>query len=128
MKSKISRFDIGLLLLRLGLSAVFLWFGFNQLLNPDAWIRIVPDYATNLLHVSAATIVLINAIIEIVLGSLLAMGLWVRIVAFVLALHLIPITIEMGFSPTGTRDFGLVLAMLALSFIYDYKPELQTLA
>lgn len=127
MKS-LTRFDIGILLLRLGLSAVFLWFGFNQLFNPEAWTRIVPDYATNLLGVSAATIVLANGIIEVVLGSLLALGLWVRVVAFILALHLIPITLEMGFGATGARDFGLVLAVFALSLMYNYKSEPQTLA
>lgn len=122
------RFDIGMLLLRFGLAAVFLWFGFSQLFDSLKWVTIVPDYAVNLLHLPPAMIVMGNGIIEVILGSLLAMGFWVRIVAFILALHLIPITLEMGFSATGARDFGLVLAMLALSFIYNYKPEPQTVA
>ena len=111
-----------------GLAAVFLWFGFSQLFDSLKWVTIVPDYAVNLLHLPPAMIVMGNGIIEVILGSLLAMGFWVRIVAFILALHLIPITLEMGFSATGARDFGLVLAMLALSFIYNYKPEPQTVA
>lgn len=125
-KFKLSRFDIGMLLLRFGLAAVFLWFGFSQLFDSLKWVSLVPDYAVNLLHIPPAMIVIGNGIIEIVLGCLLAMGFWVRIVSFILALHLIPITLEMGFGATGVRDFGLVCAMFALSLIYNFKSEEQT--
>jgi hypothetical protein len=63
-------------------------------------------------------IVMANGAFEIVLGSLLAMGFFVRIIAFVLALHLLPIALEFGFVATGVRDIGLALASFALSFVY----------
>lgn len=121
--NKLSRFDTGLLILRLGIAAVFLWFGFSQLFDSLAWVAIVPDWATNLLHIPPAMIVLGNGVIEVVLGSLLALGFGVRIVSFILALHLIPITFDMGFTATGVRDFGLTLASLALCFLYDSKEK-----
>ncbi len=120
--SKFTRFDIGILILRLGMAAVFLWFGFSQLFDSLAWVAIVPEWASNFLHIPPAMIVIGNGIVEVVLGSLLALGLWVRVVSFILALHLIPITLDMGFTAIGARDFGLVLASLALSFIYNFKP------
>jgi uncharacterized membrane protein YphA (DoxX/SURF4 family) len=120
---KLSRFDIGLLILRLGIAAVFLWFGFSQLFDSLAWVAIVPDWAVNILNIPPAMIVLGNGVIEVVLGSLLALGFWVRIVSFILALHLIPITLDMGFTAIGVRDFGLTLASFALSFLYDSKEK-----
>lgn len=119
---QLSRQEFGVHLLRLGIAAVFLWFGFSQLLNSLSWVAIVPEWAVNLLHIPPAMIVLGNGIFEVILGSLLAMGFFVRIVACILALHLIPIAFDFGLVATGIRDFGLIIASLALSFIYN-KPQ-----
>lgn len=105
-------------LLRLGLAGVFLYFGFSQLLDSLAWVSIVPEWAVNVIHLPPAMIVMGNGVFEVILGSMLAMGFYVRIIAFVLALHLIPITLDFGFSPTAVRDFGLIIAALTLSLIY----------
>lgn len=117
----LSRQTWGLLVLRLGLAAVFLWFGFSQLLNSLEWVALVPAWAVTLLHLPPAMIVLGNGLMEVVLGTLLAMGFFVRLISFVLALHLIPITLDFGLSATGVRDFGLVIAALSLSLLYEKK-------
>lgn len=116
--NNISRQTFGIHLLRLGLAGVFLWFGFSQLIDSLQWVTIVPDWAVNLLHLPPAMIVMANGVFEIVLASLLAMGFFVRITSFILALHLILIAFDFGFSATGIRDIGLVLSSFALSFIY----------
>jgi uncharacterized membrane protein YphA (DoxX/SURF4 family) len=118
MSFQISRQQFGLHLLRLGLAGVFLWFGFSQLLDSLRWVSVVPQWAVDLLRIPPAMIVMANGAFEIVLGSLLAMGFFVRIIAFVLALHLLPIALEFGFVATGVRDIGLALASFALSFVY----------
>lgn len=123
----ISRQKLGLHVLRLGLSAVFLWFGFSQLIDSLNWVGLVPDWATNLLRIPPAMIVMGNGLFEIVLGTLLAMGFFVRIISLVLALHLLPIALDFGLVATGVRDFGLVFASLALSLIYT-KDEPVTIA
>lgn len=115
---KISRQKLGLQLLRLGLAAVFLWFGFSQLLDSLSWVSIVPTWAVNLMHLPPAMIVMMNGLAEVVLGSMLAMGFFVRITSFLLAIHLLIISLEFGLVATGIRDLGLVIATLALSFIY----------
>ncbi len=112
---------IGFEILRLSLAGVFLWFGFSQLFNSLAWVGIVPDWAVNFLHMPPAFIVLGNGLLEVVLGSLLALGILSRYVALVLALHLFVIAFEMGFSAIGIRDFGLSFATLAIFFIAPQK-------
>lgn len=115
---QLSRQKIGIHILRLGLAGVFLWFGFSQIIDSLRWVSIVPDWAVSLLHLPPAMIVMGNGAFEIVLGTLLAMGFFVRIISLILALHLLPIALDFGLVATGIRDFGLIIASLALSLIY----------
>lgn len=112
------RQNIGIHLLRLGLASVFLWFGFSQLFDSLKWVSIVPDWAVNLLHIPPAMIVMGNGLFEVTLGTLLAMGIWVRFCSFVLGLHLLVISFDFGLSAIGVRDFGLTIASFALSLVY----------
>ena len=112
-----TRVQIGLLVLRLGLSSVFLWFGFSQLLDGINWVGWVPEWAVSFLHLPPAMIVLGNGLFEVVLGTLLALGLWTRFVALLLTLHLALITFDIGLTAIGVRDFGLTLATAALAFV-----------
>jgi uncharacterized membrane protein YphA (DoxX/SURF4 family) len=114
----ISRQELGVHILRLGLAGVFLWFGFSQLINSLEWVAIVPDWAVQLLHIPPAMIVMANGLFEVVFAGALAMGFFVRPASFILALHLIVIVFDLGLTATGVRDLGLVLSSLALSCIY----------
>lgn len=117
------------LLLRVSLSAVFLWFGTSQLGNPSMWTSTVPDWATNLSGMNAQTIILLNGIFEVLAASLLIIGIAVRPIALLLAAHLFVIALEFGLSPTGVRDFGLTFATLSLAlsgedrFCFGYTPK-----
>jgi uncharacterized membrane protein YphA (DoxX/SURF4 family) len=109
--------NIGLLILRLGLAAVFLWFGFSQLFDGINWVSLVPEWAVNIAHLPPAMIVLANGLFEVVFGTLLALGILTRYVAILLALHLAFIAFQMGLTAIGVRDFGLVTALIALGFL-----------
>jgi uncharacterized membrane protein YphA (DoxX/SURF4 family) len=113
-----TRQDIGIHVLRLGLAGVFLYFGLSQLTDASSWTTLVPAWATGPLNLEPSTIVLANGTMEVVLGLLLAMRIWVRPIALILALHLIPIALGFGISATGVRDFGLSVATFALSLIH----------
>lgn len=114
---------MGLYLLRFGLAALYLWFGFSQIFDGVAWVAWVPEWTVNLLHLPPAMIVLLNGSFEVICGVLLAVGLFVRPVAFILALHLALITYDIGLTAIGVRDFGLTMATLALAFLSTPKTD-----
>lgn len=121
---KLSKQELSQHILRLGLAAVFLWFGFSQLLDSLQWVAIVPDWAVALIHLPPAMIVMANGLLEVVLGSLIALGFFVGPAAAILALHLFVIALDFGFSAIGVRDFGLVFATIALSLM-SFEKKVQ---
>ena len=113
MKNK----DLPVALLRWSLALVFLYFGFSQVVNPSAWAGLVPEFLTKS-FLSANNIVMMNAILEITLGIFLASGIHTKFSSLTLAIHLFFITLSMGFSPIGARDFGLTVATFVI-FLSD---------
>ncbi len=107
-------------LLRIALSLVFLYFGFQQITAPDVWVDFVPSFLTSTI-ITAANIVMVNGVLELTLGTFLLMGLYTRISALILSLHLFGITTSIGFTPLGVRDFGLAAATLVL-FLQNVHP------
>ncbi len=103
----------GPVLLRVGLFLVLLWFGFNQLLHPEMWTRLVPVWAASIFG-DASTTVHVNGYFEIVMAILLVLGVQVRVVGFMLGLHLIGIASSFGLSSTGVRDWGLCIAAFSI--------------
>lgn len=116
-----SRENLGLYLLRFGLVVVYIYFGYAQLMDPVSWSGIVPDWATSISTLDAVTIVYMNAIFEIVFALLLATGVWTRWVSFILGVHLAVITMTLGFSAEGARDFGLTMATFAHGLLEKNK-------
>ncbi len=102
------------LVLRLGLAIVILWFGVNQLLSPEQWTAWVPGW-TAALGLTPETVVFLNGIFEIVTGLLLVLGVYTRLIALVLFVHLLVIVFEIGITAIGMRDAGLATAFLALA-------------
>lgn len=112
-----TRLEWGILVLRLGLAALFLWFGISQLVDSVNWVSWVPEWAVNTLHIPPAMIVLANGAFEVIAGALIACNILTRWAALVLALHLAVITAEIGMTQIGVRDFGLTMATLALALL-----------
>lgn len=111
------RTEWGIFVLRVGLAVLFLWFGFSQFLDQAAWTSWVPEWAMNLTGLEAEMIVLLNGGFEIAFGVLLALGLYVRPAALLLALHLAFITFEIGLNSVGLRDFAIMMATFALALM-----------
>ncbi len=93
------------------------------------WTGIVPSWATSISGLSALTIVHINGTFEICAALLLGMGIAVRWVALLLALHLFVIAGSFGFTSIGIRDLGLSFSTLAVSLFgtdrwsFSYRPD-----
>ena len=101
--------------LRLGLAAVFFWFGFTQIFDQSGWTGLIPAWITSLTGMSAETIVLFNGIAEVIGAFLLACGFYTRIVAALLALHLLTIIFDVGLGAVGVRDAGLMFALISVA-------------
>jgi uncharacterized membrane protein YphA (DoxX/SURF4 family) len=100
--------------LRIGISLLYLWFGFSQIFNPGEWISFLPDYAS-LVPVSREHIVLINGLSEVFMASLILIGWKVRWVASFLAIHAFHILITVGYNAIGVRDFGILVAVVTIA-------------
>ena len=106
---------IGLLLLRIGLGGVFLWFGTDKFIHPDIWVNYIPQWFPMLIPVSI--FVLLMGIAETLVGLLILAGFYTRTAAVIAALMLVPILISLGYNEIGVRDFGLLLLSLGLAFL-----------
>ncbi len=110
--------------LRFGLVILFLWFGLSQVTNPGAWTSWLPTW-TQSLPVSGTALVLFNGLFEAGLGAALAAGFWARLVATLLALHLLLIAYEVGYNDIGVRDFCLAIATSAIALFGPDKYSLD---
>lgn len=99
------------LILRIGLGAVMLWFGSQQLMEPEVWTSWVPAWAS---FMPAEKIVMLNGLLEVVLGAMLLLGVFVRPAAAVLFAHLVVIIFDIGITEIGVRDIGIAAGLLAL--------------
>ena len=111
-------------ILRIGLVTLFLWFGFSQMTSPGDWVAWVPAWPTELTGLSAQTIVLLNGGFEVVFGTLLALGFFMRWVALLLSIHLFLIAYEIGYNDIGVRDFALAIATLSVAM---FRPDQYTI-
>ena len=109
--------------LRISMSLVFLYFGFSQVLNPDMWTGYVPEILTGSI-LTSNNIVMMNGIIELILGIYLITGIYTRVSSLILSVHLLFITLSIGMTPVGVRDFGLAVATLV---IFLNGPDIFTL-
>ena len=109
-------------IIRWSLSALFLWFGTQQLLHPAAWTVFLPEW-TGYLPVPAEMFIRLNGWMEVVLGASMAAGIFVRLAAAVLGAHLCVIALSVG-GAIGARDLALGIVTLALALS---KPDAWSL-
>jgi cysteine-rich repeat protein len=113
------------IVLRVTMGFVFAWFGVSQLQNPNRWIGYLPEFAKEL-FISPANIIVMNGIYDTLLGLVLVLGIFTRFIAFVSAVHLLIITIDIGYTATGVRDFGLTFALFVTFLLGPDKWSLDT--
>ena len=101
------------IVVRVGISLVFLWFGFQQLLHPSDWTAWLPSFAS-ILPFKAVTLIFLNGLFEFIFGLLLIIGIYTRFSSALLGLHLMVIIFSVGYNEIGVRDFGLFMALLSV--------------
>lgn len=100
-------------MLRYAFALLFFWFGFAQLTDATSWIIFLPEW-TGYFPIPAEMLVRINGLFEICAAVLLTLGVYTRVIAGFLALHLLGIAISIG-GATGVRDAALAAMGAALA-------------
>ena len=119
-------------IIRVGVAFVLLWFGINQLVNPESFLGYIPQWLyphdaqmqhghpMQLMHnipvPSVHTVLMGNGIFETTAGILLLIGLFTRVTAFIAALHLLVIAFSLGYNDIAIRDIGLAIMAASLVF------------
>jgi uncharacterized membrane protein YphA (DoxX/SURF4 family) len=104
--------EYGPVIVRIGLSLVFFWFAISQLMAPSDWTGYLPNFLYN--TPNPVIFIYANIAFELIFASLLILGIWTRISALLLGLHLIGISITLGWNAIAIRDYGLALATLSI--------------
>ena len=106
------------LFLRLGLAAVFLWFGIDKMFHPSYWLNAwMPRYVIEILAklgIPGMQFIYINGIFEILVGLSLVTGVFTKIFSMLAIIFLILVLAFNGISEVTVRDFGLIGGFLAV--------------
>ena len=102
------------LLLRIGLGLVFIYAGAHQIANPGGWAGFVPAWLGDI--IAPLTFIYIHGAIELALGLGIIIGFYLPALAIIASLDLFAILIFFGVDDVTFRDFGLLMASLALFF------------
>ena len=107
----------GTFVARIGIAAVFLWFGIDKFVHTINWIGWVPEWMQALIPMSMTNFMYVQGIIEAVIGLLLLIGYNVRFAGLLAVLTLAGVEIAMvgtGQAEMMLRDAGLLAASLSL--------------
>ena len=104
--------------MRSALALVFLYFSISQLIFPESFAGWLPKEAS-LIPISPTRLVILNGGFELFFGVMLMLGIFRRLSALLLGLHLAAITFSIGFTEIGIRDFGLAVSTLSIALIKE---------
>lgn len=108
------------LMIRIGLAVVFFWFGIDKFIRPEYWVTAwVPGNIISLLGqvgLSGKDFIYLNAIFEILVGTSLISGMFMRLFSLLGAVFLVAVAVIHGLDVVIVRDVGLVGGLLALVF------------
>jgi uncharacterized membrane protein YphA (DoxX/SURF4 family) len=108
----------GILILRVGLGIVFLYFSLNQIFEPLRWVDLIPSFFSKV--IDPVILIYLNGFFDFIIGTFLFLGKFLRIVSIFGFLHLLGISLfSLGFTPSGIRDFGLAMSLLSLFFLSE---------
>ena len=101
-------------LVRYGVALVFILLGVSQLVDPMDWYALFPDQVL-LSGLSIHQTVLFNGSFDILIGALLLVGLFTRVVTAIATLHMLIVIVVIGtdYYTIAVRDAGVLLASLS---------------
>jgi uncharacterized membrane protein YphA (DoxX/SURF4 family) len=105
---------IPLHILRIGLAITFIWIGVLIIMNPLMWGGYMQEWASRMIPFATEPMMLVTGVLDIVIGTLLALGVIIPLAAAVGALHIALVLVVSGITDITVRDIGLLAAALAL--------------
>ena len=108
------------LFLRLGLAAVFIWFGVDKFLNPQYWLSAwIPQSALSVasrVGVSGMDVVYASGVFELLVGASVLSNIFIKIFSVLALIFLVAVLLTFGISEVIIRDVGLMGGFLSLLF------------
>lgn len=108
------------LFLRLGLAAVFIWFGVDKFLHPEYWLSSwVPQNIISLASkagISGMDVVYASGVFELLVGASVLSNIFIKIFSVLALVFLVTVLFTFGISEVLIRDIGLMGGFLALLF------------
>ena len=101
-------------ILRVGVAITFLWIGVLIFSEPTAWGAMLKPWAAGLLPIPIETAMFGTAILDILIGFLLLLDIWVLLAAILGTIHLLIVITTVGINLITVRDVGLLAGTLAL--------------
>lgn len=102
-------------ILRVGIGITFLWVGILILRDPEAWGGLLQPWASGLIGGSLTQAMIGTAILDVTVGGLLLVNVFVWPAALLGALHLVIVLTTVGINAITFRDIGLLAATVALT-------------
>ncbi|MDP3954161.1 MAG: DoxX family membrane protein [bacterium] len=114
-----NHFNLSFRALRIGLAAVFIWFGIDKFFHPLYWINAwVPQDVLSFfgkVGIGDMQFIYLNGIFELIVGVSLLTGVFIRIFSFLAAIFLFLVILFIGFNEVIVRDLGLIGGFIAIA-------------
>lgn len=107
--------DISLLLLRISLGALFLYFGLLAVTDPEGQLSWMSTWVNSLPVIGTPVFIFVFGIVQIIIALCLILGIYVRYAALAAGAALIGIIINLGFNDVAYRDVVILTAALVLA-------------
>jgi uncharacterized membrane protein YphA (DoxX/SURF4 family) len=107
------------LVLRLGLAAVFMWFGLDKFFDPQYWLQewipVTAQQWVGAIGMTPRDVLFLQGILEVLVAISLATGYFIRYFAVGAALLVMASAIAHGPDALLVRDIGLIGGLVALT-------------
>jgi len=111
---KTAKQDLGLLILRIGLGGVFLWFGIDKFIKPMPWTQWIPPWFSAILPISVVLFIYLLGVFETVVGLMMFTGFYTKLGAGLASALLVGIIVSTGYNEIMIRDAGLLFLALGI--------------
>jgi len=104
-----------IVVLRFAIGSVFVWFGIDKWIHPDAWVSWIPAWFWPLIPGGDAHLFMfLNGAFEFLVGALLVAGKLIRPASAAAGAFLLVVALSVGINEVTVRDNAMLGSCLAL--------------